>query len=162
MALVRIGWPGAASDTATPLNRMWVVGTLVLLAGLPLLVRRYAGPIRSGWAPWATRAGGYAVVLALIAAKNTKDRLGSQLGGYFPIIAPVWGLQLVLLLVMAGYVAGLLIATSRRVQVTRRVLPVAVGIGTLTAAALYPLAPFGIDAMLERAMHGGTAADYSV
>ena len=48
------------------------------------------------------------------------------------------------LLIIAGYVAGLLILTSRRVQFTRRVLPIALGIGALTAGVLYPLAPFGV------------------
>jgi Phage integrase family len=43
VGLVWIGWPGASTDSATPVNRMYVVGTLVLLAGLPLLVRRYFG-----------------------------------------------------------------------------------------------------------------------
>ena len=162
VALVWIGWPGAASNAATAVNRMWVVGVLVLLAGLPLLVRRYVGPVRPGWAPAAARIGGYAVVLALIAAKNTKDRLGGGLGSYFPVILPLWGMQIVGLLVLAGYVAGLLVLTSRRVMFTRRVLPVAAGVGALTAVVLYPLAPFGTDTMLEQAMHGGTVADYLV
>ena len=48
VGLVWIAWPGASTNSATPVNRMYVVGTLVLLAGLPLLVRRYAGPVRAG------------------------------------------------------------------------------------------------------------------
>src|SRR5205807_628481 len=68
VGLMWIAWPGASTDSATPVNRMYVVGTLVLLAGLPLLVRRYVGPVRPGWAPLMIRVGGYAVVLALIAA----------------------------------------------------------------------------------------------
>jgi hypothetical protein len=90
VGLVWIAWPGASTNSATPVNRMYVVGTLVLLAGLPLLVRRYAGPVRPGWAPRVVRAGGYAVVLALIAAMAVQERIGSQLGVYFPVILPVW------------------------------------------------------------------------
>jgi hypothetical protein len=71
------------------------------------------------------------------------------------------------LLILAGYVAGLLILTCRRVQFTRRVLPTALGIGALTAGALYSLAPFGINDTAETAahsLHGGpvVVADYLV
>jgi hypothetical protein len=71
------------------------------------------------------------------------------------------------LLILAGYVAGLLILTSRRFQFTRRVLPLALGIGALTAGVLYPLAPFGINDTAETALHslhGGpvVVADYLV
>jgi hypothetical protein len=49
--MVWIGWPGASSNSATPLNRVYAVGTVVLLAVLPWVARRYFGPVRSGWAP---------------------------------------------------------------------------------------------------------------
>ena len=127
VGLVWIAWPGASTNSATPVNRMYVVGTLVLLAGLPLLVRRYVGPVRPGWAPLVIRVGGYAVVLALIAATAVQQRIGSQLGGYFPVILPIWAMDVGFLLILAGYVAGLLILTSRRVQFTRRVLPTRAG-----------------------------------
>ena len=167
VALVWVGWPGASTNSATPVNRMYVVSTLVLLAGLPPLVRRHAGPVRQGWGPRVVRAGGYAVVLALIAATAVQQRIGSQLGGYFPVILPVWVMDAGFLLIIAGYVAGLLILTSRRVQFTRRVLATALGIGALTAGALYLLAPFGINGTAEAAahsLHGGpvVAVDYLV
>ncbi len=165
VALVWIAWPGASTNSATPVNRMYVVGTLVLLAGLPPLVRRYVGPIRPGWAPLVTRVGGYAVILGLIAATAVQQRIGSQLGKYSPVILPIWAMDVGFLLIIAGYVAGLLILTSRRVQFTRRLLPIALGIGALTAAVLYPLAPFGLNGTAEAAsqsLHGGPAvvADY--
>ena len=167
MALVWIAWPGASTNSATPVNRMYVVGTLVLLAGLPLLVRRYVGPVRPGWAPLVIRAGGYAVVLALIAATAVQQRIGGQLGRYFPVILPVWAMDVGFLLIIAGDVAGLLILTCRPVQFTRRVLPLASGIGALTAGVLYLLAPFGIGDKAEAAshsLHGGpvVVADYLV
>ena len=143
--MVWIGWPGASSNSATSLNRVYAVGAVVLLAVLPWVVRRYFGPVRSGWAPLAARVGGYAMVLALIAAKTVKDRLGSKLGGYFPVIFPLWALQIVLLLVIAAYVAGLLILTSRRrVRLARWILPIAIGFGAVTAGVLYALAPLGV------------------
>ncbi len=167
VGLVWIAWPGASTNSATPVNRMYVVGTLVLLAGLPLPVRRYAGPVRPGWGPRLARVGGYAVVLVLIAATAVQQRTGSQLGGYFPVILPIWAMDVGFLLIVAGHVAGLLILTSRRVQFTRLVLPLALGIGALTAGVLYPLAPFGISDTAEtalRSLHGGPVivADYLV
>jgi hypothetical protein len=132
VALVRIGWPGPASNSAIPVNRMYVVATLLLLAGLPPLVSRYAGAIRPGRAPRLARVGGYAAVLGLVAATAVQQRIGSGLGAYFPVIAPVWAMDAGFLLIVAGYVAGLLALTGRRTRFTHRVLPVA-----LTAGALY-------------------------
>jgi hypothetical protein len=165
VGLVWIAWPGASTNSATPVNRMYVVGTLVLLAGLPILVRRYAGPVRPGWAPRMGRVGGYTVVLGLIAATAVQERIGSQLGVYFPVILPVWAMDVGFLLILAGYVAALLILTSRRIQFTRRVLPTTLAIGVLTAGVLYSLAPFGIGDAAEAAshsVHGGpvVVADY--
>src|SRR5690348_5922250 len=61
VGLVWIGWPGPSTNSAIPVNRMYVVGTLILLAGLPPLVSRYVGPVRTGWAARLARVGGYAV-----------------------------------------------------------------------------------------------------
>ena len=167
VALVWIGWPGASTNSATPVNRMYVVGTLVLLTSLPLLVRRYVGPVRPGVGPRLVRVGGYAVVFALIAATAVQQRIGSQLGRYFPVILPIWAMDLGFLLILTAYMAGLLILTSRRVQFTRRVPPTALGIGALTAGLLYLLAPFGINDTAEtvaHSLHGGpiVVADYLV
>ena len=139
-----IGWPGGSSNSATPLNRVYVVGTVVLLAALPVVVRRYFGPVRGGWAPRAARVGGYALVLVLIAAKIAKDRYGSKLGAYFVIVPGLWVLDIVLLLVIAGYVAGLLILTSQRIRLTRSGLPIGIGFGAVTAGVLYTLAPLSV------------------
>jgi hypothetical protein len=145
---VRIGWPGASSNSATPLNRVYVTGTVVLLALLPWLVRRYFGPVRGGWGPRAARAGGYVMVLALIAAKAVKDRDGSKLGAYFVIAPGEWVLEIALLLVIVGSLAGLLILTSQRIRLTRPGLPVGIGAGAVTAGVLYALAPLGAGFIL--------------
>jgi hypothetical protein len=118
----------------------------VALAVLPWVVRRYFGPVRGGWAPRAARVGGYAMVLALIAAKAAKDRDGSRLGAYFGIAPGLWALEMVLLLVIVGYLAGLFILTTERIRLTTRWgLPAGIGLGVVTAGVLYPLAPFGVN-----------------
>ena len=138
--LVWIGWPGASSNSATPVNRVYVTLTVVMLAVLPWMVRRSFGPVRRGWVPRAARVGGYAVVLALIAGKAAKDRDGSKLGAYFAVI---WPAEILLLLVIGGYVAGLLMLTSRRMRLTRSSLPIGIGAGAVTAGVLYAVTPFG-------------------
>jgi hypothetical protein len=50
VAVVWAGWPGSSSNSAVPVNRMYVVVTVVLLAVLPVVIRRYFGPVRGGWA----------------------------------------------------------------------------------------------------------------
>jgi hypothetical protein len=144
VGVVWVGWPGPSSDSATPVNRVYVFLTVVLLAALPRVVRRYFGPGRGGWAPRAARVGGYAMVLALIAAKTVKDRAGSKLGAYFVVGPGLWFLEIVLLLVIAIYVAKLLIVTSQRVRLTRWILPIAIGSGAATAGVLYLLTPLGV------------------
>jgi hypothetical protein len=81
----------------------------------------------------------------MIAAKAVKDRYGSKLGAYFVIVPEFWVLEIVLLLVIVGYVAGLLILTSQHVRLTRWGLPAGIGFGAATAGVLYALAPFGVN-----------------
>ena len=142
-SLVWIAWPGESSNSATPLNRVYVTLTVVMLAVLPWVVRRFFGPVRSGWLPLAARAGGYAAVLALIAAKAAKDRDGSKLGSFFVIIPSFWAAEILLVLVIGCYAAGLLILTSERGRAARSSLPIAVGAGTVIALGLYVLSPLG-------------------
>ena len=104
VALVWIAWPGASTNSATPVNRVYVVGTLVLLAGLPPLVRRYVGPVRQGWGARAARVGGYAVVLAALAALvSRQEDVGS-------VTAPV--VMLMVVPYMLGITLGVQDPTS--------------------------------------------------
>ncbi len=84
------------------------------------------------------------MVFVLVAAKTVKDRDGSKLGGYFAVVPGIWALQIVLLLI-AAYVAGLLILTSKRVRISRWVLPIGIGFGAVTAGVLCALAPLGAN-----------------
>ena len=140
--VVWIAWPGSASDSAVAVNRIQVPLILVPLGGLPLVVRRYCGPVRHGWWPRSVRVGGYAVVLALIAGKAAIARDGSKLGAYFH---QSWGFETVLVLVIASYVAGILILTCDRVRLTRSSLPLGIGVGAVWATVLYASAPLGAD-----------------
>ena len=59
-AFVWFSWPGPSSNSALLLNRTWMAGTLLILAVLPLVIRRQFGPVRDGWVARAVRVGGYA------------------------------------------------------------------------------------------------------
>jgi hypothetical protein len=138
--VVWVVWPGSSSDYAVPVNRIVVPVVLGLLALLPLLVRRYYGPPRPGLLPRTVRIVGYLVVLAVIAGHAAQEREGQKLGAYFGSgIAgiPMSVIAGIFALVLAGYTAAILILTSQRIRLTRPVLPVAIGTGTLTGVAMY-------------------------
>jgi hypothetical protein len=138
----RLAAPG--SDGATPDNRMDVVGIVLLLAVVPGLVRRRFGPVRSGWRPRALRVAGYLTVLVLIAAKAARARYADRLGAYFVLDGRLWVAQVMLLVFLAGYVAGLLILTSQRMRPVRLGLPI--GTGLVTGLVLYAFHPLGQSA----------------
>src|SRR5215470_2042230 len=142
-ALVWFNWTGSSSNSALLLNRMWMAGTLLILAVLPLVIRRQLGPVRGGWVARAVRVGGYALILVMIAAKAVKDRDGSELGQYFAMPSPLWVMQGVLFVVIAAYVAGLLILTSPGVRLTRWGLPTLLALAAVTAGVLYWVNPYG-------------------
>jgi hypothetical protein len=137
--VVWVVWPGSSSDYAVGVNRIVVPILLVVLALLPLLVRRFYGPVRSGILARAVRVGGYLVVLALIAGHAIQEREGEKLGAYFGSGAgmSMSALAVIFAVVLAGYAAAILILTSQRVRLTRSALPIAVGTGALTGLATY-------------------------
>jgi len=55
--VVWVTLPRSSSDVAVPINRIAVPPFLGWMALLPLLVRRFYGPVRDGWLPWAVRVG---------------------------------------------------------------------------------------------------------
>jgi hypothetical protein len=67
----RAVWPGPPGRFATAIARMDVVTTVLLLAGLPLLARRFLGPAINSRLARFLRAGGYAAaILALTAPRS--------------------------------------------------------------------------------------------
>jgi hypothetical protein len=135
-----VAWPGSSSDSAVGVNRIAIPLYLGVLAVLPLLVRRFFGPVRHGLLSRMVRVVGYLVVLALVAGEAVEAREGQKLGAYFHAGGKVAG---VMVLVIAGYTAAILILTSHRVRLTRSALPIAIGTGTLTGVALY--ARYGVN-----------------
>ena len=136
-------WSGPRGDSAIEINRIDVIVIVVILAGLPWIIRRARGPVADARRARLVRTGGYVAVLALVLAKSAVERVAdappNNLGG--PLVP--WTGEAVFLAVMASYTSVILAFTARRSPV----LPATVAIGTVTGIALgvlvYGLGPLG-------------------
>jgi hypothetical protein len=129
-ALVWAGWPGAAADPATLINRVDVIATVVLLAALPWAVRRVCGPASGSWLARIVRIGGYLIVFALVLVKAHVELLEFASPAGRPVLPGVWTGEVVFLAVLAVYVTGLLAVTAARPPAA----PVALAVGTAAGA----------------------------
>src|SRR5258708_31664766 len=131
------GWPGAAHNPATLISRVDGVTAVLILAGLPLGVRRRFGPAGSGWMPRLLRAGGYAIVIALILAKAEVEQLelASRLSG--AQLAGMWFGEIIFVLVIAAYIAALLSVTARRPPACPATLAIGTGVGLALGGRRY-------------------------
>jgi hypothetical protein len=155
-------WPDSSVRHAAA-DQFGVIATVLLLAGLPLLARRYIGPVGDGWAARFLRVGGYAAILALIPARavvgpypltvpqrgpdlrvfiaagnSTHGMPGTSAGG------PPWPGEIFFLILTACYVVTLLWVTSRRSSVTAATLAVGTGVGLLFGLVMFSVAPLGL------------------
>jgi hypothetical protein len=137
------GWPGAAANSATLINRVDVIAAVVILAGLPWLARRGFGPCRHSWPARMVRVGGYAAVFALVLVKAKVAR--SEYAGYsgHAWLAGAWTGEIIFLVVMAAYVAGLLALTARRPPFSPVGLAIGTGAGVAAGLLMFALAPMG-------------------
>jgi hypothetical protein len=136
-------WSGPAGDSAVAINRVDVIATAVILAGLPWVVRRARGPLAGSRLARLVRTGGYAAILALALVKAAVERVADAPPNHLEGPARAWIGELVFLAVMTGYAAVILACTARRSPA----VPAAVAIGTVTGAAIgilvYALGPLG-------------------
>jgi hypothetical protein len=134
-------WPGAAHNPATLISRVDLVAAVLILAGFPPAVRRRYGPGGSSWVPRLVRAGGYAIVVALIMVKADVEQLelASRLSG--TQLAGVWFGEIAFLVVIAAYVAALLSVTAQRPPASPAALGIGTGAGVALGVAVYALRP---------------------
>jgi hypothetical protein len=155
-------WPDSSVLHAAA-DQFGVIATVLLLAGLPLLARRFFGPVSDSRAARFLRVGGYAAILALIPAKavvgpypltvprqapdlrvfiaggnSTHGMPGTSAGG------PPWPGEIFFLVLTAFYVVTLLWVTSRRSSVTPATLAVGTGVGLLFGLVMFSVAPLGL------------------
>jgi hypothetical protein len=152
----RAAWPGSSANSATPADRVGVITMVLLLAGLPLLARWLLGPPDNRAARWL-RTGCFAGFLALIPAETAVDQFDSAPphGGIdlrlYRFIAG-WtnrsnhmGPEIVFLVLMALYVAGILWMTSRRSRIAPATLSAGGRAGIVLGLVMYTVAPLGLS-----------------
>jgi hypothetical protein len=130
-----------------------------LLAGLPLLAHRFLGPAGGDRLGWFLRAGVYAAVLALIVAKASVSRVASAPAAGTPAREFDWFGQIAFLVVMTGYVVGILAVTARRSRIAPATLAIGTGTGIALGVVMYAVAPLGLSKHATEPWLAGSAID---
>ena len=159
-AAVWVAWPRPGVGHAL-VGQVGVVATVLLLALLPLLARRLFGPASPSRAGRALRVFCCAAILALIPARVIVEvfaELTPRQDDYLRIYnlfngtgvpgtsqgGPPWAGEIMILLIIAGYVAIVLWLTSQRAQLSRSTLAIGTGTGLLLGLVMYAVAPLGL------------------
>jgi hypothetical protein len=151
-------WPGSAGSFATVTARIDVVAIVLLLAGLPWLVRRFLGPASGGHLGRLLRVGAYAAVLALTVAHARVLRVaGAPADG--PARQFAWFTEYFFLAVIAVYVAGILAVTSRRSRIAPATLAIGTGAGIAFGLVMYAVMPIGFGKDATEPWLAGSAID---
>jgi len=142
-SLLWAGWRGGPANPATLINRVGVIATVVILAGMPRAIGRVFGPAAASRLARAARAGGYAAVFVLVAVKSDVARIEYTSAAQRHVLTGVWTGEIVFLLVLAAYAAGLLAATAQRPPVAPAALAVGIRAGVAVALVMYALPSMG-------------------
>ena len=160
-------WPQPGVGHAA-VSQFHVIATVLLLAGLPLLARRFFGPATSSRAGRFLRVFSCTAILTLMPAftiveafanlvparpayryifctaqgwnnaQNCGAVPGKSTGG------PPWAGEIPLILMTIAYLGVILFLTSRRCQMTQRALAIGTGTGLLFGVVMYAVAPLGL------------------
>jgi len=161
-------WPGPGVGHAA-VSQFHVIATVLILAGLPLLARRFFGPATPGRAGRSLRVFSCAAILALLPAFAIVEAFANLVPAqpayrYIFCIAqgwsnaqgcgavpgtstggPPWAGEIPLILMTIAYLGVILFLTSRRSQVTRSTLAIGTGTGLLFGVVMYAVAPLGLS-----------------
>jgi len=157
-----VAWPDSSILHAAA-DQFGVIATVLLLAGLPLLARRFFGPAGDSRTARFLRVGGYAAILALIPARavvgpyplnvprqgpdlrvfiadgNSIHGLpGTSAGG------PPWPGEIFFLVLTACYVVTIFWLTSRQASAAPATLAAGTGVGIVFGLVMYVVAPLGL------------------
>ena len=160
-------WPGPAGNIATAVARVDVVTVLLVLAGLPLLARRVFGASAAGPVARVLRAGAYAAVLVLTVAKASVEQVVNAppvvarqaAGGGLQPVAFIWFGEILFLLIVAGYVATILVMTARRPRVAPATLAIGTGAGIVLGVVMCAVVPLGLAKDATEPWLAGSAID---
>ena len=175
-------WPQPTVGHAA-VSRFHVIATVLLLAGLPLLARRFFGPATPSRAGRSLRVFCCAAILALMpglaiveafanltpaqpayrrifciaqgwsSIQGCSGALGKSTGG------PPWAGEIALLLMTIAYLGVILFLTSRRSQVIRGTLAIGAGTGLLFGVVMFAVAPLGLTNDASDPWLPGSTAD---
>jgi hypothetical protein len=138
----RLAWPGSADRFFTVIARMDLIAVVLLLAGLSWLMGRLLGAASDSRLARFLRVGGYGAVLAFTVAHARVVPSGPD-----PTAAALqfaWFAEILLVVVVAGYVAAILAVTARRSRVAPATLAIGTGAGVLLGLVMYAVAPLGL------------------
>jgi len=170
-------WPDSSVLHADA-DQFGVIATVLLLAGLPLLARRFFGPVSDSRIARFLRAASYAVILALMPAvavvapypltvpqrgaelrvfiaggNATHGMPGTSAGG------PPWPGEIFFLALTACYVVVILWLTSRRSSVAPATLAAGTGAGIVFGLVMYSVAPLGLTQYASNPWLPGSQVD---
>jgi hypothetical protein len=139
-----IAWSGLPGDPVNLVNRVGATTMMLVLAGLPRLVRWRYGPGRPGRSGRLIRAGGYALILALVLAKAVAERYADA--PPVTVLPPgvAWIGEILFLPTMTLYAAGILAITASRSPVRSATAAIGVTAGAVGGLAGYLLGPLGL------------------
>ena len=157
-------------------GRFNAIAPVLLVAVLPLLSRRLFGAAGPSRVARSLRVLCYAAILALLPAftfllvftnvtpaQPAMRRIfcndqctgvpGKSTGG------PTWQGEILIMLLVIGYVGVTLFLTSRRSQVTRSTLAIGAGTGLLFGVVMFAVDPLGLDKWATNPWLPGSTAD---
>lgn len=137
------GWPGVSASPATLVNRVEVIAAPVLLTSAGRAARRVFGPAGGSRLARMVRAGGYAAVLILFLVKAGVERFeyAGLRGGAW--LAGLWVGEIIFVVVIAAYVAGLTAVTASRPPAGPAALALGTAAGAVAGLVLVMLPPLG-------------------
>jgi hypothetical protein len=151
-AAAYLAWTALPTTPSAIVNAsIWLrtIAAIVVLAGLPWLVRRRFGPVIDSRLARALRVGTFAGIMALIVALAELDRITntpSQLAAAGPHNQPsigLLGMWSTFLVALAGYAAGILAVTAKRSWVTSATVSIGTGTGVALGVVIYAIMPLG-------------------
>ena len=141
---------------------------LLVLAGLPLLARWLFGPPAAGPPARLLRAGAYEAVLVLTVAKASVEQVvnappvvarQAASGRGLQPLAFTWFAETLFLLIVAGYVAAILVMTARRSRVAPATPAIGTGAGIVLGVVMCAVAPLGLSNDATEPWLAGSAID---
>ena len=176
-AVAWVTWPQPWADHIAEGRFNAIVPPLLVVAVLPLVSRRLFGPAGPGWVARSMRVLCGATALALLSTFTVLDAYdqraptkpaylrvfcGPNCPGAVPGHGrggPTWQAEILVIVVIIGYVGVTCYLTSRRAALARSTLVIGVTTGLLFGAVMFAVDPLGVTNQATNPWLPGSAAD---